>query len=494
MPASNAYAMSLTCEMLQPPPSHDDSKTMSMDLHHPRCSAADASTHGTRSGRLVAPHMLAVPKPVQMVMSPVASDFMAGFATQDTSIMIVTDSPRSDGSSPSDGGPEIGTLGEGMNDAAGESAVRNVAPDDGLSDGGALGEGMSGIVTSQECAHFRVTPGSGGFGSGVSGEVVQGGSATGVCTAEGGTPAGPAMPTSADSGGSAAAAAAAAAATAATAAAAAAAGNASVDGSPQAQAAPPAPDSGTGDAPGVKFDSYLEAQLLKGDSAEAGAPRKAGAAAEEEAVEDAVGAQASAGISSAGLVSAGATSVELGKHLSQGKAEKENEPYGEPLMATGGDGNPVQDLSDLGVTGAAGTSSMAGTGKVLPIEGPTGASTGVLITPDTSAAKPLAEYGGGESGSQAPLAGEGGDAPHECRFFSTSNPLYGQEAARLLQDEAAAAAAAEHAAGGASAERRWPWRKRGSGGSSAAGGHGGRGRGGLRRLLCCHTPPAACWG
>lgn len=107
MASKNPYVSGLNYEMLQPPPSLDDSRTMSMDLHHPpRDNGSGGEAHsGPRSQ-----HMLPVPKPVQMVMSPVASGFMAGLATQDTSIMIITDSPRSGDSPRSEAsGSNVGT-------------------------------------------------------------------------------------------------------------------------------------------------------------------------------------------------------------------------------------------------------------------------------------------------------------------------------------------------------------------------------------------------
>lgn len=91
---------------------------------------------------------------------------------------------------------------------------------------------------------------------------------------------------------------------------------------------------------------------------------------------------------------------------------------------------------------------------------------------------------GGQGKEEKTGDGDGADAPHECRFFSTYNPVYGQEAARLVQDEAAEAAAAEHAGGaGAVAERSWLRRKQGSGAVGAGGG--------FRRFLCCGSPSAA---
>ena len=147
MSTTQAYATGLSSEMLQPPPSLDDSKTMSMDLHHPRSSPVEAKTH---SGRLIAPHMLAIPKPVQMVMSPVASDFMAGFATHDTSIMIITDSPRSGNSQMSSSTGVAATAESDATDGLGGGGVDAGAVDDRPSSPPAASAGITGSVTQHD--------------------------------------------------------------------------------------------------------------------------------------------------------------------------------------------------------------------------------------------------------------------------------------------------------------------------------------------------------
>ena len=101
------YAAGLHHEMLQPPPSLDDSNTISADLGTHRMHGSTGRRGAADERPLRAPHMLPVPKPVQMVMSPVASGLVAGFPAQDTSIMFIEDSLRTESSaSVSIAGPE----------------------------------------------------------------------------------------------------------------------------------------------------------------------------------------------------------------------------------------------------------------------------------------------------------------------------------------------------------------------------------------------------
>lgn len=105
--AAQPYAAGLHHEMLQPPPSLDDSNTISADLSTRRMHGGAGRGGAAEERPLRAPHMLPVPKPVQMVMSPVASGLVAGFSAQDTSIMFIEDSPRTESSaSVSIAGPE----------------------------------------------------------------------------------------------------------------------------------------------------------------------------------------------------------------------------------------------------------------------------------------------------------------------------------------------------------------------------------------------------
>lgn len=142
MASTNPYVSGLHYEMLQPPPSLDDSRTMSVDLHHP-------PRDGALSGPLRSQHMLPVPKPVQMVMSPVASGFMAGLATQDTSIMIITDSPRSGdsphgGDSPRSPGSDPGSV------VGAQFGTASEEEEDEEGDEGSLPEGGAGADSAGE--------------------------------------------------------------------------------------------------------------------------------------------------------------------------------------------------------------------------------------------------------------------------------------------------------------------------------------------------------